>query len=110
MTREELKNHCLKQIEECEKWAKYRGKEPTGKIYEEHKLILELLEQEPKRGYWIKEENEFIVPSRFHPIKEIMSTCSICSARYIGTHEDFKYCPNCGAKMEVKNDIKRETN
>ena len=47
MTKEELKEHCLKQIEACEMWAKHKGEEPHGKIYEEHKLILELLEQEP---------------------------------------------------------------
>lgn len=47
MTREELKKHCLKQVEACEMWAKHNGEEPHGKIYEEHKLILELLEQEP---------------------------------------------------------------
>ena len=43
---EELKRHCLKQIEGCEMWAKHKGEEPRGKIYEEHKLILELLAQE----------------------------------------------------------------
>lgn len=48
MTREELKVHCEKQIESCEMWAKHKGEEPGGKVYEEHKLILELLEQEPK--------------------------------------------------------------
>jgi hypothetical protein len=47
MTREELKRHCEKQIEECERWSKHKGEEPHGKIYEEHKLILELLEQQP---------------------------------------------------------------
>lgn len=46
MTREELKEHCEKQIKHCELWATYKGEEPHGKIYEEHKLILELLEQE----------------------------------------------------------------
>ena len=48
MTREELKKHCQKQIENCEMWARHNGEEPRGKVYEEHKLILELLEQEPK--------------------------------------------------------------
>lgn len=47
MTREELKEHCEKQIEMCEMWATGKGKKPSGNIYEEHKLILELLEQEP---------------------------------------------------------------
>lgn len=46
MTREELKEHCKKQIESCEMWAKAKGEEPSGRVYEEHKLILELLEQE----------------------------------------------------------------
>ncbi len=50
MTREELKRHCEKQIESCEMWARCKGEEPHGNIYEEHKLILELLEQEPR---WI---------------------------------------------------------
>lgn len=47
MTREELKEHCKKQIEMCEMWAKAKCKNPSGKVYEEHKMILELLEQEP---------------------------------------------------------------
>ena len=46
MTREELKEHCEKQIEMCEFWAIGKGEKPSGKVYEEHKLILELLEQE----------------------------------------------------------------
>lgn len=50
MTREELREHCEKQMEMCEMcemWAISKGEKPSGKIYEEHKLILELLEQEP---------------------------------------------------------------
>ena len=45
MTRKELKEHCEKQIEMQEIWAIGRGEELGGKIYEEHKMILELLEQ-----------------------------------------------------------------
>lgn len=50
MTKEELKQHCEKQVKMCEKWANGNGKEPSGKIYEKHKLILDLikeLEQQP---------------------------------------------------------------
>ena len=54
MTREELKAHCKRQIEGREMWAKHRGEEPSGKVYEEHKFILELLEQESYDKY-IKE-------------------------------------------------------
>lgn len=56
MTREELKNHCKEQVEKSEKLAKYKGEEPYGKIYEEHKLILELLEQEPCEDAISREE------------------------------------------------------
>jgi len=51
MTREELKEHCKKQVEMCEMWAKAKGENPCGKVYEEHKMILELLEQTAKIGY-----------------------------------------------------------
>lgn len=44
MTIEELKEHCEKQIQQCEFWARTRDEEPGGKVYEEHKLILELIE------------------------------------------------------------------
>lgn len=50
MTKEELKEHCERQIECCEMWARQCGEKPHGKIYEEHKLILDLikaLEQQP---------------------------------------------------------------
>lgn len=47
MTIQELKAHCEKQVEMCEFWAIGKGEKPSGKVYEEHKLILELIEQEP---------------------------------------------------------------
>ena len=47
MTKKELREHCKKQVRECERWAHSRGEKPSGKVYEEHKLILELLKQEP---------------------------------------------------------------
>ena len=46
MTREELKKHCKKTVEQCEMWAIHRGEEPSGKVYEEHKAILDILEQQ----------------------------------------------------------------
>lgn len=47
MTREELKEHCERQIAECVRFAKFKNEEPHGKVYEEHKLILELLQSTP---------------------------------------------------------------
>jgi hypothetical protein len=59
MTREELITHCEIQVKQCEKWAKYNRVEPSGKIYEEHKLILGLLlEQEELYDFakWVARE------------------------------------------------------
>lgn len=47
MTREELRAHCERTIEKCKLWTHWKGEElNNNKIYQEHKLILELLEQE----------------------------------------------------------------
>ena len=43
MTKEELKEHCKRQVECCEMWARNNGGEPHGKVYEEHKLVLDLI-------------------------------------------------------------------
>lgn len=93
MTREELRRHCLKQIKGCEMWAKHKGEEPHGKIYEEHKLILELLEQEPKTGHWILTSDDDYE----------YCTCSECGYQngenwMIGSQ--IEYCSHCGAKMQ----------
>lgn len=48
MTREELKEHCKRQVQRFERVEKLMTVTPNDwKRYEEHKLILELLEQEP---------------------------------------------------------------
>ena len=48
MTREELKEHCERQIQQFERVEKIMPVTPNDwKRYEEHKLILELLEQKP---------------------------------------------------------------
>lgn len=43
MTKGELKEHCKRQVECCEMWARNNGGEPHGKVYEEHKLVLDLI-------------------------------------------------------------------
>lgn len=47
MTREELKSHCETEIARCEFWSNNDDeKVENSKIYQEHKLVLELLQQE----------------------------------------------------------------
>lgn len=50
MTREELKNHCLRTVQRCEEQAEWNREAPHSKVYQEHKLVLELLEQEDTLG------------------------------------------------------------
>jgi len=57
MTKEELREHCKKQVKACEMWAENRGQEPSGKVYEEHKLILELLEENEDFQNYINKAN-----------------------------------------------------
>ena len=108
MTREELKAHCKRQIEMCEFWAHGKVEElNNSKIYQEHKLILELLEQEPKTGHWKLVQRG----------KSIDICCSNCKAVRIREYAynytidqldkedlkecfecaDMRYCPNCGS-------------
>jgi hypothetical protein len=93
MTREELKAHCLNQIEMCKTWAIGKGEEPSGKIYEEHKLILELLEQEPKKGHWIMTSD--YLTTAYGSVDYVK--CSCCGEDSL---EEGNYCPNCGVEME----------
>ena len=76
MTREELKAHCQRQIENCEMWARYKEEAPHGKVYEEHKLILELLEQETvskevyDHEYFLRKELEFKIDKLQRQLEE----------------------------------------
>lgn len=98
MTREELKKHCEKQIEMCELWAIGKGEKPSGKVYEEHKLTLELLEQESRVGHWITKWNAAHQKEYYY--------CSECREEFSYDGEtgikmdNYDFCPNCGARMK----------
>ena len=52
-----------------------------------------------RHGYWIEQEN--------WALDDYYYTCSICREDFymiVGTPSDnnYKYCPNCGAKMDLK--------
>jgi hypothetical protein len=107
MTREALKAHCLNQIEMCKTWAIGKGEEPSGTIYEEHKLILELLEQEPRKGHWK-------LVQRGESIDVCCSNCEAVRVKKFAYNytidqldkkdvkkcfesDDMRYCPYCGS-------------
>lgn len=127
ITREELKAHCERTIEQCEFWARGDNKKlDNSKLYQEHKLILELLEQEPcedcvsreavleiaksSKSNWIdnsvlfKRVNELPSvtpqPKVAHWIhfasSDDCSGCGWSTGKYISPSD---YCPKCGARM-----------
>lgn len=57
MTKKELKEHCERQIECCEMWTRQCGEKPHGKIYEEHKLILDLINELQDKSYELWKES-----------------------------------------------------
>lgn len=109
MTREELKEHCKRQIQQFERVEKIMPVTLNDwKRYEEHKLILELLEQEPRKGKWIYDDeySDWIL---------VKYNCSCCKREIIVPREEknevyknYPYC-HCGAKMiEPQESKKRE--
>ena len=77
---------------------------------EAKQIVIEALEQEPKRGKWVKtyphmlsvEEQRFYGakdPKEPMPDKRFSVTvCSLCGATHPIDGDNF--CPNCGARME----------
>lgn len=65
----------------------------TSDRYEALKIAIEALEQEPKTGHWIK-------VNKVLPLSDSRIECVRCNR--CGTHWDygFKFCPNCGCRME----------
>lgn len=109
MTREELKEHCKKTIEQCEMWAIHRGEEPSGKVYEEHKTVLDILEQESCDDVISREavleylkSNAEDFPDYHEAIEKVVAMpsiqpsrpCNKCAMNGSGS----KYCDNCGQK------------
>lgn len=61
-------------------------------------MAIEALEQQPKTGAWVP------VDAEPHDICE----CNVCGwLLYYEDRTDFKYCPNCGARMIESQKSKR---
>lgn len=73
MTREELRAHCKKQIEMCE-YLTHAEDLNDNKIYQEHKLILELLEQ----GSILDKIKAEIEQLRLHKAKFLTNDNKVC--------------------------------
>lgn len=97
MTKEEL----LKKIDFEKKWlydCGIFGSDVDIAFHAIKNSVIETLEHEPKKGHWIK----YGIPR----CGEQHYKCTNCDEYFnFGLYSDyykkaFKYCPNCGAKME----------
>jgi len=81
-----------------------RDNDGTGTQQEVCKFLVNLMDilekqmQEPKTGHWIGIDEE---PHEDYECDRCGYVVSTYTAN-IEPHTEYKYCPNCGAKMEVK--------
>ena len=98
MTREELREHCIREIDWFEKFGYKKVMNCFDKKrYEEHKLVLELLDQEPKIGHWIYRTSDDYLGelNRYYECSE----CGRTVGDAVGDiYTEYPYC-HCGAKM-----------
>jgi uncharacterized protein (UPF0212 family) len=89
MTREE----CIKVLQ-----ALWRYKDcgySENEIRESLDMAIKALEQEPRKGHWIKETMPI-------PLSDGGKECVRCSECNLHYDVESVYCPNCGAEMEVE--------
>lgn len=57
-----------------------------------------------KEGFWTNQMEESLITGK--PTKQILPKCSCCKKIFGTIAFDFKYCPECGAKMKEKENNK----
>ncbi len=88
MTRQEAiwhANHVFNLV--IERCINAQNLKDAREFDEAKQIVIEALEQEPKRGYWLEAKEE----------DPCWYRCSECGRLY---DLDENYCPNCGARME----------
>ena len=65
--------------------------------------IEELKAQIPKQGKWVHQERDFVETDgdKVHYVSTL-ANCSVCGFEIDTEEDEYKYCPCCGAKMEVQ--------
>ncbi|MBQ6024559.1 MAG: hypothetical protein IJL20_02995 [Lachnospiraceae bacterium] len=111
MTIEELKEHCVRQITEFERIKEIMPVTPNGyKHYEEHKIVLqlieaisEILEQKPRKGEWLR-------MSDLSEQKDNRYKCSRCGnvvhhRDKINLYTFNSWCGRCGSDNGRKSEV-----
>lgn len=81
---------------ELEKWityGEYEYSNATKYLYDRIDRLPSVKPQEPKTGHWIEPTSDMI---HNHICGSCEVICSSCNENAI---DEYKYCPNCGAKM-----------
>ena len=60
---------------------------------------------EPKRGKWIKYEQEFMLEGSLGTVQKTVRECSVCTAKIAGMVGIMNFCPNCGSYNGGENEI-----
>jgi rRNA maturation endonuclease Nob1 len=65
--------------------------------------MIEITQQ--KKAYWI--EGQISSPPTFEygrliEKKHPTFRCSLCRSTFVGIKDGFRYCPDCGARMDLK--------
>lgn len=89
------KEEAIRRIKEFGLYHAIGDLPNSAKTVEAFNMAIEALKQAPKPGKWIDTEAQDYIEVK-HRI------CSVCYREPAAwsNHKKFKYCPNCGARME----------
>ena len=83
-----FKNEIIKDLQHL-----IKGKEIKHFVIADDEVINDKLKEEPKTGHWIKQTLTM-------PLSDSTKECVMCSECKTHWDLEYKFCPNCGAKME----------
>lgn len=102
MTREELREHCDKQVEACLDWHRVSGK-PLGLVYEEHKLVLDLLDQDADKDKRLEELLESLQTANKtnETLIKLLEGKRNVGKWLVNKEKDMVCCPFCMDKQKI---------
>ena len=75
--------------------------------FKEANLIIELLKEQPKQKFFVDSDGKMTpLPIQKHGhwirLPKFLSEtqCSVCKKTHVGDYRTFKFCPDCGARMD----------
>ena len=68
-------------------------------LYELAHPKIKALEQEPRKGHWIKYDKDYFTAERLTSAIHSIRECSECHSRISDFYGTMNFCPHCGADM-----------